>query len=491
MERKRVVTPLISYLDFPNASEFKGNILDPTVTPNTVMETFAKSVLCLFMPFHDARDFHAESQHCYTNQLRHAIASNAISDESLVLLQNIQNCHNMMSAGRQDDVLERITKALPDPERRRVLDHDVETQQELENHIESFLTELVSDLDQDHRLRNPGTPYSLHEFRKQGKDNCGYVAICANHVDEGSCVFELSQTNVNHDEDEQTCASINQLQAEGANQLITKSRLTALSIVAVRRHIAAMESVMDIIPNGTAKSIELWADLVFTNPETNERDETQQRAFEVIVSMFVLTFHREAEGNEGHDDVGTQVPQNRATYVKLRNALKSMAGMQKQDQLIMFLTGAGGSGKTRVINAVMAYAKGFCKELHYMFDKRMIVVTALSGVAATLLNGETLHSAAKLNCKSISIDHIQEWKPSRLLIIDEISFANAADITNVDGKLQLLKETVRQKFGNLHIVFTGDFSQLEPVKGHPIYYETNFAPWHDWINCYIELKGQH
>jgi hypothetical protein len=27
-----------------------------------------------------------------------------------------------------------------------------------------------------------------------------------------------------------------------------------------------------------------------------------------------------------------------------------------------------------VINAVMAYAKGFCKELNYMFDKRMIVV---------------------------------------------------------------------------------------------------------------------
>jgi hypothetical protein len=26
---------------------------------------------------------------------------------------------------------------------------------------------------------------------------------------------------------------------------------------------------------------------------------------------------------------------------------------------------------------------------------------------------------------------------------------------------------------------------------HPLFYETNFALWHDWVNCYIELTGQH
>ena len=66
------------------------------------------------------------------------------------------------------------------------------------------------------------------------------------------------------------------------------------------------------------------------------------------------------------------------------------------------MAGAGGRCKTRVINAVMGYAKGFCKEINYMFDKRMIVLTALTGVAATLINGETLHSAAKLNYKRVT-----------------------------------------------------------------------------------------
>ena len=94
--------------------------------------------------------------------------------------------------------------------------------------------------------------------------------------------------------------------------------------------------------------------------------------------------------------------------------------MKKSKQLILFMTGAGGSGKTKVINAVMAYAKGFCKALNYMFDKRMIVLTALTGVAAMSINGETIHSAAKLNYKRITSEHIQEWKHARLVLINEI-----------------------------------------------------------------------
>jgi hypothetical protein len=139
----------------------------------------------------------------------------------------------------------------------------------------------------------------------------------------------------------------------------------------------------------------------------------------------------------------------------------------------------------------MAYAQGFCKELNYLFDKRMIVVTALTGVAATLINGETTHSAAKLNCKHINTEHIEEWKNARLVIIDEISFASSGDLDKLNTTLQALKETDRKKYGNLHIIFTGDFSQLEPVSGRPLYQETNFAMWHDWVNCFIELTGQH
>ena len=41
------------------------------------------------------------------------------------------------------------------------------------------------------------------------------------------------------------------------------------------------------------------------------------------------------------------------------------------------------------------------------------------------------------------------------------------------------------------MIFSRDFSQLELVNRTPLYHQPNFAPWHDWTNCFIELTGQH
>jgi hypothetical protein len=51
-ERKHKATPIVSYLDFPNAADFFGdNILNPTMESNSTAEKFAKAALCLFIPF--------------------------------------------------------------------------------------------------------------------------------------------------------------------------------------------------------------------------------------------------------------------------------------------------------------------------------------------------------------------------------------------------------------------------------------------------------
>jgi hypothetical protein len=410
----------------------------------------------------------------------------------------------MMKAGRQKDILERITNPLPDPERNVVCDHDDETQRELENHIETYLSEIVAGLDEENALCQSNTSISLDQFRKGGKDRCGYDGISANIVDENSCVFEMKDNapqvegeggsnsrdvNPSNDSARHPNDSARHPTQTQTNQIMSKARLTLLSFTIVNRTVAGIARVEDKNANGTAACIRDWATTLFTDPETGERDISQQRAFEVIVSMFVLTFHKEAKKNE--PKVGTAAPNLRQPYNKLLKRLSKMTGMENQKQLIMFMTGAGGSGKTRVINAVMLYAKRFCQDINYEFDKRMIVVTALTGVAATLINGETTHSAAKLNSKKVDPQDLLEWKHTRLMIIDEISFANADVLTKLNAQLQLLKEAHGDRFGGLHIIFTGDFCQLEPVKGHPLYYETNFAIWHDWVNCFIQLTGQH
>jgi hypothetical protein len=61
-----------------------------------------------------------------------------------------------------------------------------------------------------------------------------------------------------------------------------------------------------------------------------------------------------------------------------------------------------------VINAVMAYAKGFCKEVNYMFDKRMIVVTALTGVAAFLCVAWDEPYRRQLSCRVLAFGNIPQ-----------------------------------------------------------------------------------
>jgi hypothetical protein len=68
---------------------------------------------------------------------------------------------------------------------------------------------------------------------------------------------------------------------------------------------------------------------MFIDPETQAINESQKCAFKVIVSMFVITFHDEAERNEGKHDVGMQDPRNRSKYHKLLRELKKLSSMKK------------------------------------------------------------------------------------------------------------------------------------------------------------------
>lgn len=106
-ERVNIVTPLVSFLDFPNSSEFSGSILETEGETNPAMEKYAKAVLCLFVPFRDKKQFNeSDQEQSYVQQLRERISTGTLSAESVARLQSIQDCHNMMKVGRPDDVLE-------------------------------------------------------------------------------------------------------------------------------------------------------------------------------------------------------------------------------------------------------------------------------------------------------------------------------------------------------------------------------------------------
>jgi hypothetical protein len=112
-------------------------------------------------------------------------------------------------------------------------------------------------------------------------------------------------------------------------------------------------------------------------------------------------------------------------------------------------------------------------------------------VAATLIHGETLHSAC---CLSYSIHDINEkmmenFEDFCLLIVDEISMADTSNIKKLDLVLIKLKQNPNKQYGGVNIAFMGDFSQLPCIGDITIYQDFKLCQWHDWMTCYIELEG--
>ncbi|OWZ08229.1 hypothetical protein PHMEG_00019259 [Phytophthora megakarya] len=125
----------------------------------------------------------------------------------------------------------------------------------------------------------------------------------------------------------------------------------------------------------------------------------------------------------------------------------------------MFLGGAGGTGKSRVIDAVSA----FCSSWHH---DDSIVKTALTGKAATLIGGRTLASFLLRLRRAIKE---KKFTPLDLLVIDEVSMMSKAEWLKVDKLLRRYKQVLGVPFGGVHIVLVGDFLQMPPVNADPVY----------------------
>jgi PIF1-like helicase len=137
-------------------------------------------------------------------------------------------------------------------------------------------------------------------------------------------------------------------------------------------------------------------------------------------------------------------------------------------QLLMYVGGVGGTGKSHLINAIKRlFAElGRAKEL---------ILSAPTGAAGVLIDGATIHSLTLLPNKSnVNGEELKRiWNDVTFLILDEISMVSAglfADISeriNIGKGIQLSSGDV--PFGGIHVLITGDFGQLRPVGGNSLY----------------------
>ncbi|MEI6237876.1 MAG: PIF1 family DEAD/DEAH box helicase, partial [Candidatus Saccharibacteria bacterium] len=161
----------------------------------------------------------------------------------------------------------------------------------------------------------------------------------------------------------------------------------------------------------------------------------------------------------------------------------------------VLLTGAAGSGKTYVLNKFIRSAKA---------NGKSIAVTATTGLAATHLNGTTIHSWAGIGIHdSLPQGHIIKMSKQRrdliskadILVIDEISMLHDFRLDMIETVCRQVRENDKP-FGGLQVVLSGDFYQLPPINRADSKqggFITSSAVWQNEIFkvCYLSEQHRH
>lgn len=151
---------------------------------------------------------------------------------------------------------------------------------------------------------------------------------------------------------------------------------------------------------------------------------------------------------------------------KCSSQTEVLARMLNRENL--FISGPAGSGKTTIVNRFIEMIDA---EYNGNFE---VSVTASTGIAASLIGGQTIHSwsGMGIDTEPFSTKKIppQMWsrknalKYTDVLIIDEVSMLPAYLFEKLDAILKHFRRN-KKPFGGVQLILLGDFLQLPPVSG--------------------------
>lgn len=160
----------------------------------------------------------------------------------------------------------------------------------------------------------------------------------------------------------------------------------------------------------------------------------------------------------------------------------------------VFITGSAGTGKTYLLNQFIRYLK----------ERRIYpTIVAPTGIAASHLKGQTIHSFFALGIRDSVVDdeyveylltkkHLKSrFDKVQILIIDEVSMVSPEIFESMDRILRGFKDST-QPFGGIQVVISGDFFQLPPVSKE---YKAKRFAWQapawkalELKSCYLQEK---
>ena len=149
--------------------------------------------------------------------------------------------------------------------------------------------------------------------------------------------------------------------------------------------------------------------------------------------------------------------------------------MPLPSQLILNVDGVAGSRKTFTLLKTCSQIQELARDA----GKQNPVFRATPiGIATFNIVGKTLHSLLRLLVKGkksyLSVAILQSlqalFQDCRFLIIDEKSMIDIKTLSLIDDRLRaILPAHSDQPFGGVNVLLCGDFFQLPPIGGKPLY----------------------
>ena len=173
-----------------------------------------------------------------------------------------------------------------------------------------------------------------------------------------------------------------------------------------------------------------------------------------------------ASGNQQQKVAKEKEGESTKSNANLNDEQKAAYDAVRHGQSI-FLCGSAGVGKSYTLRCIMEW--GLKRGLH-------IQQTAMTGTAALLVNGRTLHSFLGIGLgRGLPVDmaeRTQEKNKSltrqlgrlQILLVDEVSMLDAELCDKISAYLSILRNDTRP-FGGVQMVFSGDLAQLPAVNG--------------------------
>lgn len=131
------------------------------------------------------------------------------------------------------------------------------------------------------------------------------------------------------------------------------------------------------------------------------------------------------------------------------------------------LTGPGGTGKSYIIKHIVESCKT---------NNISCAITAMTGVAASLISGQTLHKWSGLGLMDRRIETmvgiirnneqvLDRWTSTQVLVIDEVSMMNQEMFELLHVVFCKIRGN-KEFYGGIQVIFCCDFAQLAPINGN-------------------------